>query len=124
MSSSHPLVVLGPTASGKSDVAMAFAAAVPGVELVAVDAMQVYRRMDIGTAKPSTADRTAVAHHGIDLAEPSAEFTVAEFVDHATAAIADIAARHGRALLVAGTGLYLRAITRDASVARFTKSTP
>ena len=66
-----PVVLLGPTASGKSDVAMAAAGAVPGVEIVAVDAMQVYRGMDIGTAKPTPADRAAVPHHGIDLAIPA-----------------------------------------------------
>lgn len=108
---STPLVVLGPTGSGKSDVAMAYAVAHPGTEIVAVDAMQVYRGMDIGTAKPSTADRATVRHHGLDLADPADEFAVAEFVDAATTAIDDIESRHGRALLVAGTGLYLRAIT-------------
>lgn len=108
---SEYLVVLGPTASGKSDVAMAFAAASGGSEIVAVDAMQVYRRMDVGTAKPSSADRMAIPHHGIDLAEPSSEYTVAEFARAAAAAVADIAARGGRPVLVAGTGLYLRSIT-------------
>jgi tRNA dimethylallyltransferase len=106
-----PLVVLGPTASGKSDVAMAYAGSSSGVELLAVDAMQVYRRMDIGTAKPSAADRAVVPHHGVDLAEPSEEFTVAQFTRHATAALADISDRGKRAAIVAGTGLYLRAIT-------------
>lgn len=105
------LVVLGPTASGKSDVAMAFAAGRPGIEIVAVDAMQVYRRMDVGTAKPSAADRAAVPHHGLDLAEPSDEFTLAEFVRSVDVSLAEIDARGARALLVAGTGLYLRAIT-------------
>jgi tRNA dimethylallyltransferase len=107
----NPLVVLGPTASGKSDVAMAYAAATPGAEIVAVDAMQVYRRMDIGTAKPSAADRVEVLHHGLDLADPGDEFAVAHFVRHATAVLHDITVRGGRAVLVAGTGLYLRAIT-------------
>ena len=105
------LVVLGPTGSGKSDVAMAYAASRPGTEIVAVDAMQVYRGMDIGTAKPSLDDRATVAHHGIDLADPGDEFAVAEFLRVANAAIDDIETRDGRALLVAGTGLYLRAIT-------------
>jgi tRNA dimethylallyltransferase len=108
---SEHLVVLGPTASGKSDVAMAFASAHTGSEILAVDAMQVYRRMDVGTAKPSEADRTAIPHHGINLAEPSSEYTVAEFARAASASVADIAARGGRPVLVAGTGLYLRSIT-------------
>jgi len=108
---SAPLVVLGPTASGKSDVAMAYAARHESVEIIAVDAMQVYRRMDIGTAKPTAADRAAVPHHGLDLAEPSEEFTVAEFARPAAGWIADIEARGGAPLLVGGTGLYLRALT-------------
>jgi tRNA dimethylallyltransferase len=108
---SIPLVVLGPTASGKSDVAMAFAARHPESEIVAVDAMQVYRRMDIGTAKPSAADRAAVAHHCLDLAEPGHEFTVADFAVAGAAALRDIHARGAEALLVAGTGLYLRSLT-------------
>ena len=105
-----PLVVLGATASGKSDVAMAFARHHPGTELVAVDAMQVYRGMDIGTAKPSAADRTAVPHHCIDLVDPSHDFTVAEFVATARSTVRTITARGVRPVLVAGTGLYLRAV--------------
>ena len=106
-----PLVILGPTASGKSDVGMAYAQSQPGREIVAVDAMQVYRRLDIGTAKPSIADQAAVAHHGINLVEPSADFAVTEYVVAATAALADIAERNAEAVLVAGTGLYLRTLT-------------
>jgi tRNA dimethylallyltransferase len=106
-----PLVVLGPTASGKSDVAMAFAEEHGATEVVAVDAMQVYRGMDIGTAKPSTADRTRVPHHCLDLVDPDAEFTITEFAPVARRAIADVVGRGGTALLVGGTGLYLRALT-------------
>ena len=101
------VVVLGPTASGKSDVAMAAARQVPGTEIVAVDAMQVYRGMDIGTAKPTPADRAAVRHHLLDLVDPDTDFTVAEFRRAYDAAVATIA---GRPLLVAGTGLYLAAV--------------
>ncbi|HQZ34430.1 MAG TPA: tRNA (adenosine(37)-N6)-dimethylallyltransferase MiaA [Ilumatobacteraceae bacterium] len=107
----RPLVILGSTASGKSDVAMAYALARPGTEILAVDAMQVYRRMDIGTAKPSAADRAAVPHHGIDLAEPSDEFAVTDFELAARAALGNIDKRGGQPVLVAGTGLYLRALT-------------
>lgn len=106
-----PLVILGPTASGKSDLAMAYAATRSDVEIVAVDAMQVYRRMDVGTAKPTAADRTSVAHHGIDLCEPSDDFTVTRFAAAAADALADIRDRSGQSVLVAGTGLYLRSIT-------------
>ena len=105
-----PIVILGPTASGKSDVAMAYAARHPDSEIIAVDAMQVYRRMDIGTAKPTAADRAAVRHHGIDLAEPSQDFAVTDFERAARQSLSEIAARRARAVLVAGTGLYLRSV--------------
>lgn len=106
----NPLVVLGPTASGKSEVAMAVAAT-GGWEIVAVDAMQVYRGMDIGTAKPTAADRALVPHHCLDLVEPWDDFSVTDFVAAAQAALDEIRRRGSRPLLVAGTGLYLRAIT-------------
>lgn len=107
------LVVLGPTASGKSDVAMALGTSgrMGPVEIVAVDAMQVYRGMDIGTAKPTPADRLAVPHHCLDLVDPSDEFTVTDFVRAADCAQAEITARGACAVLVGGTGLYLRALT-------------
>jgi tRNA dimethylallyltransferase len=105
-----PVALLGPTGSGKSDVAMASAASVSGVEIVVIDAMQVYRGMDIGTAKPTADDRVAVAHHCLDLADPNEEMSVTEFRRAYDAAIGAIAARPpARALLVAGTGLYLTA---------------
>jgi tRNA dimethylallyltransferase len=105
-----PVVLLGPTASGKSEVAMAAATAVAHVEIVVVDAMQVYRGMDIGTAKPSAADRAAVVHHCLDLAGPDEEMSVTEYRRAYDAALDGIAARPpARALLVAGTGLYLTA---------------
>lgn len=89
---------------------MAYAARRASVEIVAVDAMQVYKRMDIGTAKPTAADRELVAHHCIDLVEPSQSYTVAEFARAGKAALRDIDARGARPLLVAGTGLYLRVL--------------
>jgi len=107
------VAVVGATASGKSDVAMAVAEQHAAVEIVAVDAMQVYRGMDIGTAKPSLADRQRVRHHGIDLVDPSASFTVAEFQQMADRALVDIGSRGGCALLVAGTGLYLAALVNE-----------
>lgn len=103
------VAIVAPTASGKSDVAMAVARET-GAHIVAVDAMQVYRGMDIGTAKPTRADRAAVAHHCIDLVAPSERFTVAEFKVHAARARAEIAAAGAHALFVAGTGLYLTAV--------------
>jgi len=107
------IVILGSTASGKSDVAMALGAerAEHGdIEIVAVDAMQVYRGMDIGTAKPSLADQAAVPHRCIDLVGPHELFTVAEFQREARAALAGIAQREHIAVLVAGTGMYLTAV--------------
>ncbi|MCI3948259.1 MAG: miaA [Acidimicrobiales bacterium] len=105
--------LVGPTASGKSALALELAQRAPGVELVSVDAMQVYRGMDIGTAKPTPDERAAVRHHLLDLADPADAFSVAEWRAAADRALADIAARGGRALLVGGTGLYLRAVVDD-----------
>jgi tRNA dimethylallyltransferase len=105
--------LVGPTASGKSALAQELAERCPGVELVAVDAMQVYRGMDVGTAKPTPSERAAVRHHLLDLADPADAFSVAEWRAAADEALAGIAARGGRALLVGGTGLYLRALVDD-----------
>ena len=80
-------IILGPTASGKSALAMALAGRVGG-EILSVDSMQVYRGMDIGTAKPSAVERAIVRHHCIDLAGPDEVFTVARFVDAADGVIA------------------------------------
>lgn len=104
------VVVLGPTASGKSAVSMTVAGQLGDVDIIAVDAMQVYRRMDIGTAKPTIADRTAVVHHCLDVVEPSESFTATQFQAAANSALDDVCARGRRALLVGGTGLYLTAV--------------
>ena len=106
-----PLVLVGPTASGKSAVALAIARRrAPDVELVSVDSMQVYRGMDIGTAKPSADERAEVRHHVLDLVDPTEDFSVAEHQRAVTRALEDIAQRSRRAVLVGGTGLYVRAI--------------
>ena len=107
------VALLGPTASGKSDLAVAAVRAMAGapVELVSVDSMAVYRGMDLGTAKPSPAVRAEVPVHLVDLVEPSDEFTVQQFQQAADTVLAGIARRGGLALLVGGTGLYLRSIT-------------
>ncbi|HEX5587413.1 MAG TPA: tRNA (adenosine(37)-N6)-dimethylallyltransferase MiaA [Acidimicrobiia bacterium] len=104
------LALVGPTASGKSGLAMSVAHALGDVEIVSIDSMQVYRGLDIGTAKPSTRERAAVPHHLVDVAEPSDEWSVAQFQRAARAAIADIESRGKRALLVGGTGLYVQAV--------------
>jgi len=92
---------------------MALAEARGDVEIVAVDAMQVYRGMDIGTAKPTASDQAAVPHHTIDLVDPDQAFTVAAFQHEARGALADIEAAGHLAVLVAGTGLYLTAVVDD-----------
>jgi tRNA dimethylallyltransferase len=91
-------------------VALAAARALDGAEIVSVDALQVYRGMDIGTAKATPAERAEIPHHGLDLAEPSEEVTVVRYRRAYDDAVAGIAARGGRAILVGGTGLYLRAV--------------
>lgn len=106
------VAIVAPTASGKSDIAMAVARAT-GAHIIAVDAMQVYRGMDIGTAKPTPADQAAVPHHCIDLVDPNERFTVAEFKTHAASARASVQAADAPALFVAGTGLYLTAVIDD-----------
>ena len=114
------LVILGPTASGKSSVAMAVATSSVGrnlgIELVSIDAMQVYRGMDIGTAKPTLEEQQLVRHHLIDLVDATEPFTVADFQVAYHSAISDIATRDGRALLVGGTGLYVRAVVDELTL--------
>lgn len=110
------VVLLGPTASGKSSLALELAKHRGEAELVSVDSMSVYRGLDIGTAKPSPAKRALVPHHLIDVADPSEEFTLRQFQDAAREAISLIEARGHRALLVAGTALYLRAIVDDLAL--------
>ncbi len=89
---------------------MAVAQAVDGVELVSIDSMQVYRGMDIGTAKPNAAEQAAVRHHLIDLADPADNFTVSMFQDAWHEVAGDIAGRGATPILVGGTGLYLRSV--------------
>lgn len=103
------VVLLGATASGKSDVAMAVAGSSPGTRIVAADAMQVYRGMDIGTAKPTVEDRSRVVHHCIDLVDPDERHTVADWLAAFESARSEIVAAGDRAILVGGTGLYVTA---------------
>jgi tRNA dimethylallyltransferase len=104
------LALVGPTASGKSELAVEVARALGDVEIVSVDSMQVYRGFDVGTAKPSPAIRAEIAHHLVDVADPAEEWSVARFQAAARAAVAGVEARGHRALLVGGTGLYVRAV--------------
>ncbi len=102
-------VLLGPTAAGKSAVAMEIARHC-GCEIISMDSMQVYRGMDIGTAKPSPAEQREIPHHLIDLREPWEDFSTAEYVGLADAAISRVAANGGIALLVGGSALYLKSL--------------
>ena len=111
-------VLVGATASGKSAVALAVARADPTWELVSVDSMQVYRGMDVGTAKPTAEDQAEVPHHLIDRLDPWEDGTVAWFQREAKAVIADIEARGKRALLVGGTPLYVQAVVDDLDIPR------
>jgi len=104
------ILLLGPTASGKSGLALQLAQRL-AIEIVSVDSAQVYREMDIGTAKPGAAERAAVAHHLIDVVDPAERYSAARFVDDALGAIAGIRARGRIPLLVGGTMLYARALT-------------
>jgi tRNA dimethylallyltransferase len=102
-------LLLGCTAVGKTALSLPLAERL-GAEIISVDSMQIYRRMDIGTAKPSEAERQRVRHHLIDVAEPAEPFSAARFVEQADAAIADIHGRGQAALAVAGTPFYLMAL--------------
>jgi len=107
------ICLAGPTASGKSALALQLAEALRGdidVEFISVDSAQVYRGMDIGTAKPDAAERARVPHHLIDLLDPEQAFSAAQFVHDATAAAADIRTRGRLPLLVGGTMLYFKAL--------------
>ncbi len=86
------------------------------IEMVSADAMQVYRGMDIGTAKPTPSERATVPHHLVDVVEPGEEYSIARFQADARAAIVDIEGRGKRALLVGGSGLYVRAVVDDLDV--------
>jgi tRNA dimethylallyltransferase len=104
------LALVGCTATGKSALAMEVARRLGDVELVVVDSMQVYRGMDIGTAKPTAAEQAEIPHHLLDLADPGEEWSLTRWCDEARTAIAGIENRAHRALLVGGTGLYVQAL--------------
>ncbi len=106
----HALLLMGPTASGKTELALALAARLP-VEIVSVDSAQVYRGMDIGTAKPDAATLARAPHHLIDLVEPTERYSAGRFRADALAAMEAIALRGGTPLLVGGTMLYFHALT-------------
>ena len=105
------IFLLGPTASGKTAVALALARRFPA-EIVSVDSAQVYRGMDVGTAKPTAAERAQAPHHLLDIVEPTEAYSAGRFRDDALALIAQIQARGRVPILAGGTMLYFRALTR------------
>jgi tRNA dimethylallyltransferase len=116
-----PLIVLaGTTASGKTALSLALAEnlAARGIaaEIISADSRQVYRGMDIGTAKATPEERARFPHHGLDLVDPDQPFSVADFSAHASSALASIAQRGAVAILAGGTGFYLRAVARGLAV--------
>jgi tRNA dimethylallyltransferase len=112
MSKNNPiLIIAGPTAVGKTDSSILLAGEL-GAEIVSADSMQVYRGMDIGTAKPTKEQRRLIYHHMIDIAEPDQPYSVGDFLRDARTAIDGIIASGGVPIVVGGTGLYIRALTR------------
>ncbi len=107
------VALVGVTASGKSETALRVALELEDCEIVSVDSMCVYRGMDIGTSKPGPEAQAAVPHHLLDLVDPAEDFTVTQFQRAAREALEGIARRGHHALLVGGTGLYLRAVVDD-----------
>ena len=109
------IAVAGPTASGKSDLGLALARRLDG-EIICMDSMQIYRRMDIGTAKPTAQERALVPHHMLDVADPTEAYAVADYAVAAERVIAEILSRGRVPILVGGTGLYLKALMDGLSL--------
>lgn len=108
-------VLVGPTAIGKTAVAIALAALLP-VEVISADSRQVYRRLDIGTAKPSRRERQKVPHHGVDVADPGERFSAGRYAREAAGWIAEVRGRGNLPVVVGGTGLYVRALAEGLFV--------
>ena len=117
------LVVSGPTASGKTALAVELALAHNG-EVVSADSMQIYRRMDIGTAKPTRAEMRGVPHHMLDVADPEEDFSVARYVELAARCVNDILARGKLPIVAGGTGLYIDSLLSGRTFARFDPDSP
>ena len=117
------LVVSGPTASGKTALAVELALAHNG-EVVSADSMQIYRRMDIGTAKPTRAEMRGVPHHMLDVADPEEDFSVARYVELAARCVDDILARGKLPIVAGGTGLYIDSLLSGRTFARFDPDSP
>ncbi len=109
------IAIVGPTASGKTALGIALARAF-SAEIVSADSRQIYRGMDIGTAKPTAMERHAIPHHLIDIKDPNEDYTVLEYQRDAIAAINDIIARGKLPLLVGGTGLYIKSVVENLDI--------
>jgi tRNA dimethylallyltransferase len=110
------LVIVGPTASGKTQLALSVAKKYNG-EIITADSRTVYKDLDIGTAKPSGSDQKQVKHWGLDIVEPGQEYTVADFKKYAQSAIDDIHSRNKLPIITGGSGLYIDALLYDFSLA-------
>ena len=116
------ICVVGPTASGKTALAVRLAKALDG-EVVSCDSMQIYRRMDIGTAKPTPEEMQGVPHHMIDIADPTENYSVSRYAAEATACVDDILARGKLPIVVGGTGLYIDSLIAGRTFADGTADT-
>ena len=112
------ICIAGPTASGKTALAVALAKELNG-EVVSCDSMQVYKRMDIGTAKPTLAEMEGIPHHMIDVAEPWEDFSVGRYCEMAAPIMDDIISRGKTAIIAGGTGLYMDSLIRGSAFAPF-----
>ena len=105
------ICIAGPTASGKTSLAVALAKALDG-EVISCDSMQVYKYMDIGTAKPTTDEMEGIPHHMLSVAEPWEEFSVSRYCEMADPILQDVLARGKTAIIAGGTGLYMDALIK------------
>ena len=117
------LVITGPTASGKTALAVELAKRHNG-EVISADSMQIYRRMDIGTAKPTAQEMGGVPHHMIDVADPEEDFSVARYVDLAGRCVEDVLSRGKLPILAGGTGLYIDSLLSGRTFAAFDEASP
>ena len=117
------IVITGPTASGKTWLAVELARRYNG-EVVSADSMQIYRRMDIGTAKPTAEEMGGIPHHMIDVADPEEDFSVARYVDMAARCVEDVLSRGKLPILAGGTGLYIDSLLSGRTFAAFDEASP